>query len=78
MISKDAPSEGDINKGPALIIVLCVVVAVALIVVLLRCSVRLWITKNIWWDDWTIILATVSSTSFIPTDTDTIQTLIYS
>ena len=70
MISTDDPSEGDVSKGPALIIALCVVVAVALIVVLLRCSVRIWITKNIWWDDWTIILATVSSSNFTDTDSD--------
>ena len=71
MISTDAPSEGDVSKGPALITAICVVVAVTLIVVLLRCSVRVWITRNIWWDDWTIILAMVSLISVMPADTET-------
>ena len=66
----DAPSEGDVSKGPALIIAICIVVAVTLIVVLLRCSVRVWITKNTWWDDWTIILAMVNSCSVISADID--------
>ena len=70
MISTDAPSEGDISKGPAVIVAICVVVAVTLIAVLLRCSVRIWITRNVWWDDWTIILAMVSSSSVIFADTD--------
>ena len=73
MSSTDAPPEGDISKGPAFIIALCVVVTVTLIVVILRCSVRLWITKNVWWDDWTIILAMVSSISVISIDTDSNQ-----
>ena len=62
MNSTGSPPEGDVNKGPAIVIAISVVITVTLIVVALRWSVRLWITKNVWWDDWTILLAMVRRT----------------
>ena len=59
MDSTGPPPEGDIDKGPILIIATWVVVGVTAIIVALRWSVRIWITKNVWWDDWTILFAIV-------------------
>ena len=70
MVSTDALPGGDVSKGHALIIAICVVVAVTLVVVILRCAVRIWVTRNIWWDDWMIILAMVSASLVISRDTD--------
>ena len=53
------PTEGDINSGPAILIATFVVAGLSTIIVALRLSVRVWITKSLWWDDWTILFAVV-------------------
>ncbi len=59
MDSTSPPSDGDVNKGPAIVVALIVIITVTPIVVALRWSVRIWITKKVWWDDWTILFAIV-------------------
>jgi len=59
MESTGPPPEGDLNSGPAIIAATFVVAGVSTLVVALRLSVRIWITKSTWWDDWTILFATV-------------------
>ena len=56
----EPPPEGNVNKGPMIIIVTATIVGVTAIVVALRLAVRIWITKAFWWDDWTILFAIVS------------------
>lgn len=68
MISTGPPLEGDVNKGPVLNIATSVAVGVTAIVVALRLSVRIWVTKNVWWDDWTIIFANVRQTLSNPAE----------
>lgn len=62
MSSTGSPPEGDVNKGPAVVIAISVMITVTLIVVALRWPARLWITRNVWWDDWTILFAMVRPT----------------
>lgn len=59
MDSPGPPPEGNVNKGLGLVITTCIIVGLATIVVALRWSVRIWITKKVWWDDWTILFASV-------------------
>lgn len=51
--------QDNIDKVPAIIAATCVVVGVTVIVVALRLAIRVWITKSVWWDDWTILSAIV-------------------
>lgn len=51
------PPWGDVNKGLGVIITTSIIVRLTAVVVALRWSVRLWITKKVWWDDWTILFA---------------------
>jgi hypothetical protein len=53
------PPQGDYSKGPAMIIFDVVTVSVATIVVAIRFAVRIWISKCLGWDDWTILAAAV-------------------
>lgn len=53
------PPWGDVNKGLGVIITTSIIVRLTAVVVALRWSVRLWITKKVWWDDWTILFAIV-------------------
>lgn len=59
MDSVAPPSQGNIDKGPAIVTVTCVIVGVTAIIVALRLAVHVWITKSMWWDDWTILFAIV-------------------
>ena len=59
MDSVAPPPQGDIDEGTTIIAATCVVVGVTVIVVALRLAVRGWITKSLWWDDWTILFAIV-------------------
>lgn len=53
------PPQGDYSKGPAIIIFDVVTVSIATIVVGIRFAVRIWISKCLGWDDWTILAAAV-------------------
>ena len=57
------PPEGDVNAGPALIIASCITIIVIILFVTLRYIVRIWITKAVGWDDWTILFAVVRAIS---------------
>ena len=59
MDSTGPPPQGDVNKGPSIVITTSLIVGLAAVVVALRWSVRIWITKKVWWDDWTILFAIV-------------------
>ena len=59
MTSTGSTSDGDVSKGIAINIAIAIVVAVTVIVVALRWSVKIWITRNVGWDDWTILFAIV-------------------
>ena len=61
MDSVAPPPQGDVDKDSVIIAATCVVVGLTAIVVAMRLAVRVWITKSVWWDDWTIILAIVGS-----------------
>lgn len=61
MEASGPPPEGDVDKGAALIIGGSVTVAVATLFVALRFCVRIWITKSVWWDDWTILFAIIGN-----------------
>lgn len=61
MVGPGPPQEGDVNKGPALIIASCISIFIIILFVVLRFSVRIWISKAIGWDDWTILFAVVRS-----------------
>ena len=56
------PPEGNVDKGPALIIASCITIFIIVLFVILRFAVRVWITKAIGWDDWTILFAVVRHT----------------
>jgi len=53
------PPQGDYNKGAGMIIFDVVTVSVATMVVAIRFVVRIWISKCLGWDDWTILAAAV-------------------
>ena len=59
MVGLGPPPEGDVDKGPALIIASCVTIFIIVLVVILRFMVRIWVSKAIGWDDWTILFAVV-------------------
>ena len=59
MGSTGPPPQGDVDKGLSIVITTCLIVGFAAVVVALRWSVRVWITKKVWWDDWTILFAIV-------------------
>ena len=56
---KGPPPQGDYSKGTSIIIFDVVTVSIATIVVALRFAVRIWISKRLGWDDWTILAAAV-------------------
>lgn len=51
--------EGDHNRAPELMIITWIGCSLSLAVVGLRSYVRIWITRNLWWDDWVIIITMV-------------------
>ena len=59
MDSVAPPPQGNIDKGVGIIAATCVIVGLTVIVVAMRFAVRVWITKSVWWDDWTILFAIV-------------------
>lgn len=60
MEKEPPPPQGNLEKGPVIIAATSVALGFTSIFVALRLVVRIWITKSLWWDDWTILLAMVS------------------
>ena len=54
-----SPAACDINQGVGLNAATITLVGAAAVVVAARFVVRLWIVKDVGWDDWTILLAMV-------------------
>lgn len=54
-----SPAVCGINQGIGLIVSTIVLVTLTAIIVAMRFAVRLWLVKDIRWDDWTILLALV-------------------
>ncbi|KAI4213383.1 MAG: hypothetical protein LQ351_003883 [Letrouitia transgressa] len=60
MSSVSTPSPGpDRNLGPVIIIVNIVVLSLASIVVILRLITRIWLTRNLGWDDLVMALTQI-------------------
>lgn len=59
MDSSGRPPNGDENRQGGILATTVVVVTLTIIVVSMRMATRIWIVKNVGWDDWTIIAATV-------------------
>lgn len=55
------PDSGDVNKGWKIIVMNVGLVTVPLIFVVLRLITRKFLSKWVWWDDWAILAALVSS-----------------
>ena len=53
------------NKGLSIVITRFLIVGLAAVVVTLRLSVRVWITKKLWWDDWIILICCCEVISLI-------------
>ena len=51
------PPDGDVNYGPGNVETIAVLCTISIVVVAMRFATRIWITKSLWWDDWTILLA---------------------
>ena len=56
-----APLDGDVNRNTVLTGVSWALASLALTIVTLRIYCRVFITRNMWWDDWAMILTLVSS-----------------
>lgn len=60
MTSSGTPSvDGDTTLGPGNVETIIVLLTVSIILVDLRFGTKIWIVRNVWWDDWTILLALV-------------------
>lgn len=59
MDSSGPPRNGDENRQGGILATTFVVTILATIVVSMRMATRIWVVKNVGWDDWTIIAATV-------------------
>lgn len=55
------PPDGDVNKGPAILAVAWFQFPIALAFVAARMYTRRCLLRNVGWDDWTIVIALVSS-----------------
>lgn len=62
------PPDGDVNKGPVVLAITYVTTSIALVAVALRMFVRVKIVKSVGWDDYAILLASVSASYTLPTD----------
>ena len=51
--------EGDPNRANELLIITWVWCSLSLIVVALRLYSRVWLTRNLWWDDWVMFFTMV-------------------
>ena len=63
MDSQLTPLDGDVNRNTELTGLSWTLASLALVFVTLRIYSRVFITRNMWWDDWAIILTLVSSGS---------------
>lgn len=59
MESEGPPPEGDVNQKTPIIIYIVILIFATILIVTLRFIVRIFITKVIGWDDWTILFALV-------------------
>ena len=59
-VPQDPPVGGDRDRSPALTIMVIVVMSMTIPVVSLRMVTRKFLTRNVGWDDWTIVLAEVN------------------
>lgn len=59
MAALPASLEGDQSRANELVTVTWVWCSLSLIVVSLRLYSRVWITRNLWWDDWVIFFTMV-------------------
>ena len=53
------PPDGDVNKGPRLIILDSIELSLSVTAVALRLITRKFLSKFVGWDDWTIVIACV-------------------
>lgn len=53
------PTDGDHDRSPTLVGFTITVISLAIICVTLRMVTRKFLSKNVGWDDWTIVLALV-------------------
>ncbi|MCJ1373954.1 hypothetical protein MMC20_005184 [Loxospora ochrophaea] len=60
-VPQDPPVGGDRDRSPALTIMVIVVMSMTIPVVSLRMVTRKFLTRNVGWDDWTIVLAEIGS-----------------
>lgn len=56
----------DVNQGIGLNVSTIVLLALTAIIVAMRFAVRVWIVKDVGWDDWTILFALVRSIQALP------------
>lgn len=61
-----SPEVCDINQGIGLNVSTILLVALTAIIVAIRFAVRIFVVKEIGWDDWTILLALVRFTQMLP------------
>ena len=57
------PPGGDVDRNTVLTGVSWTLASLAMTLVTLRIYCRVFVTRNMWWDDWAIILTMVSSQS---------------
>lgn len=48
------------NRGPELQVILSILLVIAVVVVALRCYIRIWLVKSFGIDDWFMVVALVS------------------
>ena len=58
-MDRTAPPDGDVSRTTLLVAVSWTLASIALLFVLLRTYCRALIARNMWWDDWSIILTMV-------------------
>ncbi|KAL8979687.1 MAG: hypothetical protein Q9177_006073, partial [Variospora cf. flavescens] len=58
------PADGDQDRGTELIIICWIEFAIGLAFVAARFYTRIRITRNLWWDDWWILVTSVLSMGF--------------
>ena len=64
------PPEGDVISGPRYMAAIAATTVVAVLIAWLRMYVRVFMSRNVGWDDYTMFVASVSfgpTTSKIPT-----------
>lgn len=54
------PPELDQNRGDSVLRISLVTLSIAVILLILRMIARIWILRKVWWDDYSIVAASVS------------------